>query len=596
MTDTPRGRARVGSLPAWARAALVSVALGVWWIATLDLHRSWGWDEASHAQLPAIRMWLSIQEGDITGFGRVLHSCQQYPFGWPLVLGALQGALGISEFVARAAGIAAWALTLFGVFLLAQEASRARRVEGEGPRPSDDMVPWLAMAFAGLSPLALGYAGSLFLEVPFACCSVFALRAWLRRGGSPSSAQHQVGVEGAIGRGGVLRELIAGTWLTAAFFIKFNYGILLIFGCGLDYLIGLFRAKRAGSFWSELHRLPFLSLPLVIGLGWWLLLPLPYGFEEGAEHRRVMFEFLGSNREMATTPWAQRVIFWSVFLTYTARLFGLQVLGLLTSLRWSLAPGARSLWIVFLGAGLPVWTHNFHLDRFLIPTAPCFWVLAALGVAAWLPSRPLRRALVVGPLALVCLAMPSWDGPWVARRLGLVRGDASTVDYITTILSAKHRLGATRRMWTPGISPASTGAVLDLVRGEVGERESLGWIGISTELCPAAIHLALLEESGNRDRFLRDAHRPMDVTFTGSDPNWSAQQLREFVERFDVVISTDPPDIGNRAGRAFVRRYSTQLVNELGWGVRLLGTVTIQEEGRPDRELSVYALRPASDS
>lgn len=580
MSDLRSGSSSSLTLPPWAKAGLVCIALGLWWAMSFEGTRSWGWDEATHAELPAVRMLLSLQAGDFAGFNRALQSCQQYPFGWPLVLAAVQALFGVSEFVCRMAGLAAWSLTLWGVFLLAQEVARAQRGEAHAPRPGDDLMPWLALGFAGLSPLALGYATSLFLEVPFTLCAVFALRAWLRR----TTLRDQPGA--------LRREVVAGCWLTAAFFTKFNYGLLLMFGCGLDALVALVLAKRAGQFWKNLHAIPFLCLPILLAAGWWLLLPLPYGFEQGAEHRRVMFEFLSSNQQMASTPWQQRVIFWSVFSAYTARLFLVQVLGCVISLRGLLAPGARLLWLVFLGAGLPVWTHNFHLDRFSIPNAPVFWVLAALGLAPLLPVRPVAR---LGGLALAAgllLLMPSLDGPWMADRLGLMKGDEDTRAYIGRVLSEKHRLGAQRRMWVPGIAPATTAAVMELVGAEVEETERLGWFGISTELSPAAVHLALYRQSGNRERLLRDAHRPMDLTFTDQDSNWSPAEVGEFAGGFDVVISTDPPDLGNRAGRAFVRRYSSMLVNELGWVAKHLGSITIEEEGRPSRPLSVYALRP----
>ncbi|MFT7669424.1 MAG: hypothetical protein ACI8X5_002126 [Planctomycetota bacterium] len=580
MPEPSTARSVSWSLSPALRAALVCFALGVYWVVTLDMQRSWGWDEASHAELPAVRMLLSVQEGDFSGFFRVLHTCQQYPFGWPLVLAAVQGLFGISEWVCRAAGLGVWALTLWGVFLLAQEVVRARRPYGEGRLRGDDLLPWLALGFAALSPMALGYGASLFLEVPFTCCAVFALRAWLRR----------TTMRGERGEG--MRAIWASLLLAAAFFVKFNYGILLVAGCGLDWLVGLMLAKRAGRFWSEIHCLPFLALPFLFAVGWWLLLPLPYGFEMGADHRRVLFAFLSSNQEMAATPWSQRLIFMAICLTFTARLFAVQLLGLFGSVAGVLAPGARLLWLVLLAMGIPVWTHNFHLDRFLIPSAPVFWILAACGISGILPISAIGRSLSIGGLSLLLLFKPGADGPWLAEKLGLLRGDQSTQDYISSILSEKHRLGADRQMWTPGISPQATAEIMGLVHAEVGASESLGWIGINTELCPAAIHLSLLSESGNRARFLRESHLPMDVTFTGSDPGWNADQLRAFTKRFDVMISTDPADIGNRGARAFTRNYATMLMDELGWQVRELGKVMIPKDRGAAMQLSVYALRP----
>jgi hypothetical protein len=305
-----------------------------------------------------------------------------------------------------------------------------------------------------------------------------------------------------------------------------------------------------------------------------------------------MLEFLGSNREMAPTPWAQRVVFWSVYLTFTARLCLVQLLGLLSSLRGCLAPGARLLWVVLLATGIPVWTHNFHLDRFLIPSAPALWVLAALGLALLVPVRAVARACVLAPAAALLLLFPTLDGPWVAARLGLLDTDEATRAYILGVLQEKPRLGADRPVWTPGIAPEAARAILDLVTAEVGPQESVGWIGESTELPPAALHIALLAASGNRARFLDDAHRPVDVSFNDEDPAWTTAQLSEFVARFDVVIATDPPDVKERSRRAFTRRYAGLLSSELGWQAKPLGQVLIPKDAGGDLGLTVYALRP----
>lgn len=559
---------------------MVSLALAAWWIFTLEIEKSWAWDESMHAELPAVRMMLSLGQGDLGGFFDVLHACVQYPFGWPLVLAAVQSVFGVSEFVCRATGLVAWAGVCLGVFMLAVEIVRLGRDAGREPSAADGLFPWLALVFCALSPLGLGYGQSLFLEVPFTLCAVFALRAWLRCSVDPQS------------RAWRRRQLVAGAWLAAAFFVKFNYGLLLMFGCGLDALAGLVIAWRAGRARGELGRLLLVAAPVALALLWWLVLPLPFGAARAALHRDALFSFLGSNQEMASTPFEQRVVFWTVFLSYTTRLFVLQVVGVVVALRSSLRPGPRLLWLVFLGSGLPVWTHNFHLDRFLVPGAPLFWTLAALGLAGLIPAERARRAAVLAGLALVALLWPSFDGPWVGERLGLLPEDPAGRAYVTDILEHKHELGAGRRFWTPGLAPESTGAILEHICAEVGEEERVGWIGNPTEIPPAVVHLALLESSGNRARFLRDAHLPLDVTFTGADPHWTDEQLRKFVARFDVVISTDPPDVGGRAVRAFIRNYSAKLVERLGWRPERIGQVRIPKDLGPDMELWIYALRP----
>jgi hypothetical protein len=574
----------VEPLPGSARraglAALACALVTAFWIATLDVRRAWGWDEAMHAELPAARLLLAARAGDGEAFWTALHACQQYPFGWPLVLALVQAVTGLSETAARVAGLVAWGGTLFGVYALGVEVGRAQRRDGGGPRPGEDLLPWLALALAALSPLALGYAQSLFLEVPSALVSAWALVAWLRRG-------NRRGEPGSRGR-----ELLAGALLTAAFFTKFNYGTLLIAACGLDALLELLVARRAGRLGPELRALGWLATPVALGLGWWFLLPLPLGPGVAAEHRRVFLEFLAGNLGMATTPWQRRVVFWTVMFAPTARLFLLELVGVLAALPALRRAGGRLLGCAALVTGLPVWLHTFQLDRFLIPAGPALWTLAALGLAPLLPLTPRRRGLVLAGLAALTLLWPQADGPWVGRRLGLVPEAEPGRTYVEEQLAGYHRLGAGRRTWTPGIERAAARELLDLAVGAVGPGEAVGWIGNPTEVPPAALHLALLEASGDEARFLRDAHRPVDVSFNHIDPGWSDAELGAFVERFDVVLSTDPPDLAGRAERAFVRGYATRLVGALGWRAELLGRVAIPRESRPDLEVALYALRP----
>ena len=127
------------------RAAIACLVLFFFWALTLDRSHTWGWDESMHAELPALRLLLALAEGEGGLFSSALFDCQSYPFGWPLVLAALQAIFGVSEFVCRVAGLGAWCLTLFGLFLLGQELAQGRR-EDEGPRRDDRaaFAPWVA--------------------------------------------------------------------------------------------------------------------------------------------------------------------------------------------------------------------------------------------------------------------------------------------------------------------------------------------------------------------------------------------------------------------------------------------------------------------
>ncbi len=562
-------------------AAGVCLVLVLFWGLTLETPSTWGWDESMHAELPAVRMLLGAREQGFGAFATALHDCQRYPFGWPLVLAALQGIVGISELCCRWAGIAAWGLTLFGLFLLGEELARAQRGGAGAPaRRGDRLLPWVALGLGALSPLALHFAGTLFLEVPFTLCAVFALRAWLRRG-----------------EGGAARELAAGLWLTAALFTKFNYGLLLGFGCGLDWLCQAIVEARAGRGRAFLARGLWLAAPPLLVAGWWFLWPLPLGAEMAESHRESFAGFLGGNREIPWYPWQVRVLYATVYFSITARLFGLQLLCLLLGAREIGRPGARLLWLVFLGGTIPIWWHNFHLERFLIPGGPAIWALGALGLVRHLPRGRRAREVILGALAVAVLLYPAADAPWVADRVGLLRKNKPRqLQSQLEAFSAWSRLGAGRPTPTVGLEREAAEAIWALVTAEAGAEERVGWLGVSTELPPAAIHLALLEAGGSPGRFLRDAHRPMDVTFEGVDPKLSDEAFASYAARFEVIFTTEPPDLKGRPSRLFIREYTRRLIENLGWRPRDLGRVEVHAPDGSPLEVILFALRPPGDS
>ena len=238
-----------------ALALAATVALAFAWTLPLSAARGMGWDEAMHAALPAARMLVAVEEGEPGLAADALLDCSQYPFAWPVALALVQAATGLSEHAARVAGTLAWCAALFATFLAGRELVRARaastgaagpfapgavvrrRPFGSAAHPAalrgSGWIPWLALALAALSPLALAYAGTLFLEVPFAAACAFALRAWIARGAADPARERR-------------SDLAAGAWIALAFFAKFNYGVLLALGLGADAAIGLALAARRG--------------------------------------------------------------------------------------------------------------------------------------------------------------------------------------------------------------------------------------------------------------------------------------------------------------------------------------------------------------
>lgn len=555
------------------RAVVAVCLLGLFWTIPMRDVSAWGWDESMHSGLPAVRMLLGSAAGDWASVSDAIHGCNQYPFVWPLCLAAVQAVCDISEFACRVAGTWIWCFALLGLFQLVREV--VLRSRGTAPaRRGDDLAPWLALGLGALSPLPLAYSGTLFLEVPFAAACVWALRAWVRRDGSPG------------------RELAAGAWLALAFFTKFNYGLMLGAGCAAAWAWDGAAALRARRLGPWLRASAWLATVPALTFAWWFLLPLPEGAETAARHRAALSSFLGGNLELPTTPAGVRILHWACFFSFSARLLAVQIAGLCSALRGVLRPELRVLWLCLAAMTVPLWLHPFHLDRFLIPAGPALWALAGLGLARLLPARTWWRAACLTALGAAVFSNPDHD----ARRLSQIVGLASKRPEVRALQLETFRgwrdLSARRPLPTAGLKRAEHAALSDLVAQGVRPDERVGWLGLSSEYSPAAIHIALLERGGTPERLLRDAHRPMDVTFEGVDPGWDDERLAAWAAEFDVILCCEPPDLRGRQARAFIRDYQRRLVANLKWPHRVLGSVEFARALDEPLSIKVYLCRP----
>ena len=180
----------------------------------------------------------------------------------------------------------------------------------------------------------------------------------------------------------------------------------------------------------------------------------------------------------------------------------------------------------------------------------------------------------------------------MADAVGLVPGDGPQREYVIGELDRLGRLGAGRRRPTAGLPSETVSGILDACADVAQPMERVGWLGISSELSPAALHLGLLERGGEVERFLRDAHREVDVTFEGVDPLWTDETFAAWAAEFDVFFMTDPPDLGGRRAREFMRAYQERLLG-LGWKASdVLGTFEWQSPFGEPRVVRLFACRP----
>jgi nitrate reductase NapE component len=551
--DQPSSRAAV------VAAAAVASLLALYWTHGIPRSPSLGWDEAMHADLPALRMLYALKRGEVRGAFDTLLGCSQYPFVYPSFLAAVQAVFGVGEAVCRAAATVLWCATLFGLFLVGREVS-----------PKGSLAPWLSMAFGALSPMALAFAGTLFLEIPFVCASVFALRAWLRRSSHP----------------GRRSEITAGAWIAVCLFTKFNYGFLLAFGFALDWLFETIAACRSGEGAACARRTGALLLIPAVALLWW------FGFDAGHEHRRQLIAYLAGNRGFDPVPYATRLLHASAWLSLTPRLFVVVIVSAAATLPLVARPPLRAIWLVFAALAGPILAHPFHLERFLIPIAIPLWALAGIGLARILPRRPVLRPAILGVLLVLSVVYPSRAAVRTADLLGALSQDARVRSYQADVYASRPDLSASRPLPTNGLDRDESERFLSIVAREIGPTDRIGWIGVSSSFSPAAIHIGLLENGGSVDRFLRDAAEPMDVAYFGEDPHWSDAELAAYAARFDIIFATEPPDLKNLPGRRWTRVYREHLVDRLGWDGQVVGSASVSRPLQDVQVVSVYACRP----
>jgi hypothetical protein len=406
--------------------------------------------------------------------------------------------------------------------------------------------------------------------------SIFALRAWLRRGPEASIA----------------REVVAGALVAAAFFVKFNYGLMLGFGLFLDLVCEWNAERRAGRARPFARRTAWLALVPIVSFAWWFALPLPFGFETAAAHRTAFVAFLaGNTSETMATSWSLRVMHWSSFLAWSPRALLLMLLGAAATLRFVREPVVRVLWLVAFASIVPVALHPFHLDRFLLPGAVLLWVLAAIGFARHLPAATGARAAVLALLVLAAGVRPDVDAMMLGRAVGLVRPEFE--QYQRDVLAQFEDLTGDRMLETNGLERGTFDQLLDLYAAELGEDDRVGWIGNSHIFSPCALHAGLAMRGRKQSRTeLAAGHFDEDFVAIGNDdPHWSDDKLYSWAERFTVLLSSEPTDMVENQNRRWLAHYQERIDASGRWERKLLGSIAIARQLRAPIQVQIFVLR-----
>jgi hypothetical protein len=576
-----------------ALAALLCACFAFFAARAVSLERSLGWDESMHAALPAARVQLELAAGEPREAVQAVLECSQYPPAYPLLLAASQSVFGLEESVARATGRVLWALGLFGLYLLGEQLARAlarstsqRGSSERARRPAaSSSLPWLLLALGACSPLALAYSGTLFLELPFAVASVYALRSWLA-----SAADGRA--RSAFG---------SGAWLALCLFTKWNYGLLLGLACALDLVWEGVSALRARTFAAYARRVLALALVPALACAWWFGWPWPGELALGAQHREALLAFLGGNREAEReTAWQIRVMHAAGWLFPTPRALVCAALAAALALGPALRSRARVLVLYLAVPAALILSHPFHLDRFLLPPAVFLWGLAAIGLASLAPRRAALRWAAGALLAAALMLAPARDGEALFQRLLGFSADPAVAAHQRETLRNGRSLRLDRALETGGLLRVEARELHELVWRAAGAHARVAWLGLNSELSPAVIHLELLARGGSPQRFRADAARTradgkpdMLITHEGLDPGWSRAQLLAWARRFDVVLTTEPLDFKGRGATPFFAHYRNELMADGAYDYERLGAVDIARPVRAPLRVEVFACRSA---
>ena len=520
-------RVALGLAVLWLGVSLVVPAARPAWANPTAPTPVWGWDETMHVELPAVQILLHVQRGEFSDAMDVVHECDRYPFVYPLVQAGWQGMVGVGE---RNAG-------RLGTVFLGLLVLLAVRLSTQIVRPENRLDAALFVGLAAISaPLARRYAPTLFLEVPALVMIACSLSAWISR------RQFEPGTKAR-----VRRDLLTGLLIAVTFFTKFNYALLLGIALALDALIEIVLARSDRSSWFSLMRT---GLPLAIGLAWWFVWPLPLGAEVAAEHRSDFVEFVTGNQHHEMAGWLRRTN-WLVGVAAHSFIFvGLIALSAaFLALRRTRTTVTLSLALVAFV--VPIVRHPFQLDRFLLPAGLALWVLGGSGAAMFLRASPRAFTACALGLGIACanfsvLTTASWVG-FPLQEEGTPVRDFQEF-HVGTTLSL---FGAPA---SNGLTSDVHNQIMDMIAEGVGPEDSVGWLGQSSEVSPASLHLGLLERGGSAERFLEYAEGPMDIELLPSNvqTDFSPEELLAYARKFDHVIIPAEGDLMQRGGRAWL--------------------------------------------
>jgi hypothetical protein len=369
---------------------------------------------------------------------------------------------------------------------------------------------------------------------------------------------------------------LVGAALGLALLVKYTYGLQLAAAIGVTGLVQLLvRERRA----ETIRGGSALLLGLAAVLAWWFLLPLPYGFPTGQAHAKAFGLYLTKAADLPTLGPEFVLVAWPLmsFLSFAAVLLQLAAFAW-GAVRWRSEAHRLCLLLGVIGP-IAFAAYPFRIDRFLIPALPAGWALAGGLAAAAIARFSPRLRLAAGAALLLLLVGTAGLGAERVLRLAFPDLPAPIPAATAANLAAWRNPYAFRT--APGGGPEGTEAVLRFAVSHLDAREPFAWIGgTGTEIPLALVQWTLFAASGETAALWRE---PDAQDHFWQDPGWSEADFRAWAARFPQLVTLDPPDPRDRAGREFERAFVAWMRAGPGLRGRGAGIVRAAGPGRPAR-------------
>jgi 4-amino-4-deoxy-L-arabinose transferase-like glycosyltransferase len=387
------------------------------------------WDEAAHA-LRGLIIAQDVTQRDWVGF---LYDSYRQVY-WPPAHSWLTGI----AFVSVGASVVAARLVSLVIFLIAAWVLYLAALQITGKHREI-----AALTAAGLfltCPALVAYAGQSMLEIPGLLCVIVAFLTYSKLGATERRPHRYVWL---------------GLAIVATYFVKSNYGILLILVVATVHIADVVRGVRR-PFAREMF---FTVLPMAVVFSVWFAYPPKIG---------ETWRFLVSETYGVTEPYSLAGILFYPFAFFRIVGSAWTALVLLGSFG-----AALRFWhdknIAFLIALITIQiiigeVHHNKVDRHIFPAMPAFFLLAGFSVAGWTAFADERRSQLHRSLSWLVIAVTLV----VCIRTFLVHlapsganADPGVADHIAAVITDKEKTVVIGTM--DGATPSPPALDWDLV-------------------------------------------------------------------------------------------------------------------------------------